>query len=293
LFLYRIQDQVDAILNARAENELTEQRLWQWRFALLNGYLWSVWNNLKANDEVLAREVENILQEMHIAEDGALPDNMAIGQSGNQLFMRFKPANPLYNVTETELEAIEKDTYLQARGALENTVGQDPLDVDLKTKATLILDKTQEDKLLAEKPKPDYKLHAKILSKTHAVITQPADPVILNEYAELANHVQGKPSLLKKVGGVMLGILGVAILVGSTIALIASFGASAPLNCVTGLIGTSMLTKGLAGAGIGLGVIGLPGGLGLFGNGMRKGLSKIMRTIEETKRATLGGPAAA
>ncbi len=80
-------------------------------------------------------------------------------------------------------------------------------------------------------------------------------------------------------------------MVGSTIALVASFGASAPLSCVTGLIGTSVLAKGLAGAGIGLGAIGLLGGFGLFANGMRKGLAKVMKTIEDTKRAPSLAPA--
>ena len=72
-------------------------------------------------------------------------------------------------------------------------------------------------------------------------------------------------------------MVGAAIIVGSLSAALASFGVASPLSIIGITIGTTLLAQSLSIGVGGVGLVALSGGVGLFGCGMRHGLSKTMK----------------
>jgi hypothetical protein len=111
----------------------------------------------------------------------------------------------------------------------------------------------------------------KIIKKTQAVAMDPS-PTNRDECTALREEVSGKESWGKLIAGLMLSVLGLALIVGATLALVASIGISAPISIPAVAVGASVLVAGLASLGA---------GFSFFNASKDTGLYKQMKQVNE------------
>ena len=103
-----------------------------------------------------------------------------------------------------------------------------------------------------------------IIQKTQALVIEP-NLQNTQEYHVLQKYVDGKGSWGKIIAGLMLSVLGFALIVGASLSLIGSVGSAVPL-----FVG-----------GVGAGVCALTLGIGFFSSGRDTGLFKDMQQVSE------------
>lgn len=273
---------------------------WQVKFALLCGLLWHSLQQLQGEaNKGLATLIHSALLSMHIAENGNLPDELALSQSCLLLYRSLQQTHSqdLRELSANELVSYERKEYEKAMSHLRTTLRRIPrTSQELKnlaetgeTVAKFYLDKVNE---LTQNGKIDSDLSeiTKILNQTTALAKAPSNAYLQREYKEAAEKAAGHPSFGKKLGGLLLAFLGAAVTVASVLVAVASFGGSTPLSALGVTVGTGALTKGLAGAGILVGSGMLIGGLGLFNSGKRKAESKIRLEFANAAGKNLADP---
>jgi hypothetical protein len=232
-------------------------------------------------DMEFAETIMSILRTTFIALDGDLPDDMALKSRCVDGYNAFYPTT-----TPAELEQFERQQYDQAINGTKTRLQTIPA-----TSSKELLDVANTGMSIVNLIEKDKKAHADfdikfattILQKTNQLFDNPQDQILHQKYRSLANFDNsGKPSTLKKVCGIMLIFAGVLTIAVSALFIAASFGKSAPLSDIGIKIGVNAISQGVSIAaeitGIGL----LLGGIGLFSNGMRKGLSKDMMKFDDT-----------
>ena len=301
--LSNIENKIDGILES---NHLEEKnRAYQLHYACLCGFLWYLLDEVERENNAancsFANMLMGFLQEAHIADQGDLPNELVTGLSVRNQFMFFRNKNrELY--LEMDINKLHEDEHQAYQRAYQDFqhICDSKLQNDyplLYEPARCLLSNTAEKK--AAQP-ADFKSYTTSLKAGKAVFLyvseqirdEDYDPDALSNIAVLADKADGAPSPKKKLGGVLLGILGAALITMSVCAVLASFAVASPFSIIGIAIGTTLLAQSLSISMGGVGLVALGGGMGLFAHGTRHGLSKSLKQcakagqqLEENKRS--------
>ena len=237
---------------------------WHQKYACLLGYLWSVYHRAQ-NQPELAVALKQILQNTHIAENGALPDELACGSCAT-VYKNFKLQHPV------KMRDVD-DQYDELRDSLlENLREKRLLDCSpmqqnfyQKCKAVVATVERQREIAGAKFNKP---LYTTVLKQTAALVDDPTNLHVLRQYKNLAasKKVDGQRSYCKLVCGAVLAVVGVALTVVSTLALVFSAGLS--IKVTAPAIAARVITT--------------IAGMSLFRSGLRKGTANSMFAVAKS-----------
>lgn len=277
---------------------------WHKKYLVLIGFLWDMHHNVTEINEFKAC-IFSLLCDGHIDDRSDLPDEMKTGTNCDIQFKQVKDIETnkaLFNTTEEQLLTEETTNYIDAYDkflAFANT-GKEKLHLHalelakvIKAEATRKRNHTPNIMTGASTEQPfNKKTYTEILTLSHKFATNsPLSEMDIDRYVYLAENVPGTPSLAKKIGGIMIAILG-AVLIGLSISLaIASFGGSSIFSAIGIAIGTTLIAQSLAVTACVASTGVVAGGCGMFAHGRRKGISKSMHNFLE--EAELPRPAKA
>jgi hypothetical protein len=234
----------------------------------------------------LAEELLTLYKYSHMTYLGDLPDEFSQLQNG-----------------ESSAGFYER---LKAQALLDRKIVQNPKDADLldydevllKLNKTLLgpnlspifaSDQIQvardiRDAIVKEKERIyhefDMKFATTVMLKTDELLRQPFSVQAQQDYLRLASHADGRPSFKKKLKAFMLGLLGITLIAIGVYIAVSTLGVATPVSANIIHSGTAALILmstilGLTGIGANIRA------LGLFGDGMRKDLSKQMHNLVE------------
>ena len=272
--LMEISQNTDAIINAKSNGRIKYFQL----CGLLNFIVDTAASSQNNDDLEFAEYIMAIASGTYVATD--LPDDMALNAN---CIDAYKAAYP--RVTDAQLVNTEREQFTKAMSGTMNRMQSIPAEApkelrNLASAGMNIANMIKADKLAHEKNNPrqfDIKFATNVLQMTNQVFDKPGDIVLLNQYKSLAIFDEhGKPSRAKKIGGLILTFAGLAVAAIAMMCLLATFNVQTPLNLLHISVSNSWMARGIA-AGCELTGIGMMlGGVGLFKNGMQKGLSKEM-----------------
>lgn len=110
-----------------------------------------------------------------------------------------------------------------------------------------------------------------VIKKTQAVVLEPSQKNF-EEYDVLREQVNGRGSWGKMIAGLMLSVLGLALVVGAALCLVGTLGFAAPVSIPSIAVGGGMLVTGVGS---------LVAGLGLFNSSKDSGLYLQMKEFSE------------
>lgn len=168
------------------------------------------------------------------------------------------------NVVITQHEV----NFATAEEELLSAISDNGNDQRLRTAARAVLSHV----IAAKKEAQDDGLLLKVLKQTTAVVKNPCNPSVLNQYEQLTKQVNDKRSWGKIIGGSMLALLGVAVMLVSAALLVHSFG----LTSIGLKIGIGFFLKGI---GIANGPFLALGGCSLACSGRGRGLANAIHSL--------------
>lgn len=180
---------------------------------------------------------------------------------------------PLPETNEEQLSEYDQREYLEFRDQLQQIVDTQSEGIRGETisNARAVLDTIEvaRNTPVKENEAPfDYHLNARILRRTAELINDPHNEKLKNEYHRLGERQQvGQPSFGRMIWGAMLTFLSSILLISCVATEVMSFGIASPLTAI----------------GIGVGIVGVLGGVGLFRSSRASGPVQSMQNfIEKT-----------
>jgi len=266
-------------LELKDENEGANAAINEWhvKYACLCGYLWNLHNRFKPT--FLSKMIGTALESTHIAENGALPDDLARGSCAS-IFAEFQCQEPnnARDFTIADVHAqyntVRDELLKELRSKLQNN-DCTPAEKTFYQHCKAVVTAAEAERFSsgAQFNNPFY---TKILQQTRAVMKNPTHLDTLHKYERLAHSekVDGQRSCCKLVCGAMLALAGVVLTTLSTLALIFSVGISSPVSIPLICVGTSMIISGSV----------------LFKKGMRTGTVDSMfavtkNAVKQTERS--------
>ncbi|WP_127099165.1 hypothetical protein [Legionella sp. km772] len=228
--------------------------------------------------------LNSLLEETHLGAD--LPDALQTQQSKAEHYNYLQQQNPaLFTVSPERLLVLEQERYhyefshLQERIAPSNAL-QNKINAALKVLNEELSAKKVKNEVI------DYHFYNRVLADLAKISANPHDSKAIQHLGRLANVAVGTPSLGKKIAGVLLEILGIALIAASVTCLIATFGGSSFASSFGAALGLSLLqsqiTLGISASltALGGGALSFWGGI-KFKEGQRQGLSKELENVHE------------
>lgn len=271
------------------------------RYYRLTGLLWTMLDRLKGEEnQELSRNLLALLNQVPL-------DPMTC----RRYYIEFQNANlvKLHDLSDLELNTLEAENFSAAEANFRKVLEEEyKPDISKSVKVADAYHKgiALADRIIANKnttpkkdePEFDIKYNTTVLEKSTQLARESHHKITQQQTKLLAAQDEaGKPSVGKKIGGLLLAFVGVAVAIGSVIATALSFGASTPSSVLGIKVGTTMAAKGVAIASTATGVVGFLGGCGLFASGKRKGVSKdihefvkaVEQVPERRKQSTVSG----
>lgn len=184
-------------------------------------------------------------------------------------------SNPRHflEITKLELDDFEYNEYKAAQKKLhlalrpKNTLMHAPIEIQqLHKKAADIAKTIRAEKLIPNNPEFDIKYATFALNATTELLQDFPNTDLQKKYERLIDqNKKEQPSTCKKIAGALLAFLGAALLAASVVAKILTLGVASPLTITGMALGSTLIVSGV----------------GLFCQGMRKGLSKDMKQFGE------------
>lgn len=281
LILTSIQEKLDAIkntnenINSVGKKEFftdakttPQQNQALFKYALFTGFIADLIMQVREKKEEKEEDdflpfLKDLLKEMHIAENGDLPEPRKLQMSCEELFLLFADLHPeLYKVRVETLSHLE-DEYKKEKDIFTNLFSLHPElnKVGKELYHSIIKDLKNKNKMELAKLYPSY---ARIF-REGAIILDPIKKleekqIAIKNLLEIAENLPTTSSAKLKVAGALVAFIGLAVAVTSVLLFppLAPFGA---------LLGATLLVKGLliAGAVTGVALTGIGATLFYFG----------------------------
>lgn len=246
----------------------------------LCGLLGSIHNRLENSnpDSLFIQSIARLLDKTHIPINGDLPDQFALGVRCVDHYHDLYP-----EISKIQLQQFEEDEYFNTLKLLQSKLTRlDEIKLtdkkqNTKLKNLVKIGQNLTSHIEKERIMPDFDIHLAILmmKTTNQLLESDNKIVYKKKMMRLAEYDKnGKPSLAKKVGGILLALFATVIIAASALAAVASFGIATPLTAIGVSIGTTMIAQSTSIAIGTVGLFSLIGGIGLRRHGRRKGISK-------------------
>lgn len=176
---------------------------------------------------------------------------------------------PLPETNEEQLSEYDQREYFKFRDQLQQIVDtrSEGVKDQAISNARAVLDTIEvaRNTPVKENEAPfDYHLNTRILRRTAELINDPHNEKLKNEYHRLGERQQvGQPSFGRMIWGAMLTFLSSILLISCVATEVLSFGIASPLTSI----------------GIGVGVVGVLGGVGLFRSSRASGPVQSMQSF--------------
>ncbi|ASQ46331.1 hypothetical protein [Legionella clemsonensis] len=254
----------------------------------LCGFIWEMYWQVKheeRNEEFTNLLIE-LINELHIDEDGDLPDDLRSGKTADAHFQEIKNEGGfLADLTNPALLMLESTIVKQKLHTLRNYLTpQNSVHASMAYALQLIEDEIALKK--EENETIDYHFYTAVMDDFLRILNPQTHHEAVKYLGKLAEYASGTPSLGKKIGGALLMVAGLAILTASIVGLAATFGGSSFFSACGIALGLSLLQFEVAFGSL-FAISAVAGcGLTFFGNqtfnqGKRQGLSQELVTIQE------------
>lgn len=292
--LYRIQDKLNLIAPKKLPENTNFQypdihlypqdvfnvEEWQKKYAILTGFIAAMIEDMRKTqkDRQFIEFLEARLFEMHIEEEGYLPDNANTNKKCKQHFDEFAEPNALlYKMTNEDFLCREETDYeiaIKAFSDLANS-GNTPLHKLGQWLIQAIKEDVEADnnKKMHDRANegPNYNRYERIASLGCEVL----DPNVSNSKKQSAmsellgfvNKLNGASSTKRKVFGCFLGFVGLSLLIGSVLLF-------PPFGPLAAMVGGGLLTQGLLILGATFGLVSVIGGGTMFHFGRERATAK-------------------
>lgn len=278
--------------NLQTKDDIEEERkLWRLRYAFLNGFLSDLYEQHYRNkaSETLRAAIITLLKEMHIQENGDLPNEFRLGASTYAQFRRLKEEyREIFNLSAEEMQAYAEKQFDDAKSAL-GSYAQVGHALPHKNAAKLIDAITLEiAKCQTTHKKIPYKELTRVMTYTYDIYhaldrnewTEKNDDDV-EHLLKIATTLPGKTSNGKRITGAILATIGVALMSASVATLVVTFGGLTMPSLVSVAFSSTLIAKGAAMVG-GLSGIGFTiAGFSLFHQGRQQGLKRaVMQNLD-------------
>lgn len=271
-------------ITEQQQSDLQASEFQRLQYYQLCGLLWSLLARVEQQkeDQIFANVLRSLLSQSRL--------DPHVCQNSFEALSHAYPQK-MHVLSDEELHACEVQQFHHAekefRAALPavNTQQQEHEVVkDCREKGLVLVNKITANKDVTSKanePGFDIKYNTTVLRKATEIAKAPVDPMLPGECESLANQEEaGKPSLCKKIGGLLLSFVGAVKTLAGSLLTAAAFGKS-----VLGLkVANTPLAKGIGIATTCVGVGLLACGWGLFKSGKRKGVSKDIHEFVKAAR---------
>ncbi|WP_141676697.1 hypothetical protein [Legionella jamestowniensis] len=253
----------------------------QINYLRLCGFIWEMYSQVKkeGTDEKFTDLLIELINELHIDENGDLPDELHSGSTAKVHFQDIKnQVHVLSDLTDKELLTLESTIFKTKLEELHTYLPpKDNVHASIAHATQLIEDevtqKTQQNEAI------DYHFYIAALDDFLILQKKPQlqnmDVSVVAHLDLLAKHASGAPSLGKKIGGALLMVAGLFLLTVSIATLVATFGSSSFFSATGIVMGGMLATTAVTG-----GAFTFFGGR-LVNQGRQQGLSKALVTTQE------------
>lgn len=259
----------------------------QIRYLSLTAFVWEMYHQVEdeAQDEDFKNLLIELINKLHIPDNGDLPDSLRTGKGAYAHLHDIKTSNP-YDMSNENLYQYETDIFKYHLGNLKNYLRQqNAVQISIARAVSLI---EEEISLKAQKNETiDYHFYTAAVSDFLQILSPQPNNNAIRHLGVLAEHASGTASLGKKIGGALLMVAGIALVAASIVGLAATFGGSSFFSAAGIALGLSLLQFQVA-FGTFFAATAIAGsGLTFFGGrtfkeGKQQGLSKELVTLQET-----------
>lgn len=291
--LYRVFSEA----RKQKQDNANEKNRWRQHFACLNGFLFDLkrlycLDNSKASQSFI-NLLNTLLEDMHIPEEGDLPDHLATGLSTHRQFRLLKEEyKEIFAMTPEVLLEFEEKKFQAEHDRLQNFIRNGNQHTH-KQAAKLL--SAIDEYILERKRKPGpviYKDYTRLMQQATNIYEALEDKtwnektdIDFKHFSESASEMPGKTSTGRRVTGAILGTIGLVLLTTSVTVAAISFGGFAVPSLLGIAISGTLIIKAAALLGIATGASLSAGGWSLFHQGRQKGLAHTVEENAETMSA--------